>query len=232
MKKIFKEYFTLNTSQRIGMLILLLILSLLILIKIFLPYFYTPSPPLNSYKIKTQIDSLLTQKELENNQDSLNITDSTFQEKNDTFFQIKHFKEPSYPRTYSYSQQEIVELNSLDSVSILKIRGVPRFVLTRILKYKELLGGYSNTFQLKEIYGMNDTLFSKINAQIKVDPSKVTKINVNTADFKILLKHPYLEYPEVKKLVAFRKSESLTNEDVNDLLGNELYVKIAPYLSY
>ncbi|MDR1414384.1 MAG: helix-hairpin-helix domain-containing protein [Odoribacteraceae bacterium] len=89
-----------------------------------------------------------------------------------------------------------VELNGADSVALVKIRGIGPYYASRILRYREQLGGFHDVQQLKELrmtYLDIDTLLP----HFTVDPARVRKRAMDTMSFASLLRHPYLEYEDV-----------------------------------
>ncbi len=129
----------------------------------------------------------------------------------------------------------LIELNSADTNELTKIKGIGRAYARRIVKYRQLLGGFVNKEQLLEVYGMDSTRYQRINEHIEVDISKINRLNVNTATFKELLKHPYLSYEVVQNIVNFRnnvrpfkKVDELKNIE---LVDEDLMSKIAKYLT-
>ncbi len=94
-------------------------------------------------------------------------------------------------------QEEPLELNTADSCALVAIRGIGPYYASRILRYRERLGGYYAVRQLKEIkmtyFNVDSSahLFTA-NAQL------IRKKDLNTMSFKEVLRHPYLDYEEVK----------------------------------
>ncbi|MFZ1750818.1 MAG: helix-hairpin-helix domain-containing protein, partial [Saprospiraceae bacterium] len=86
---------------------------------------------------------------------------------------------------------EIIELNSADSLKILSIKGVGPVTTRNILYFRKRLGGFIDKNQLLELNIIPDTLFELIHHIVTVDPSDIVKININTADYKTFITHPY-----------------------------------------
>jgi competence ComEA-like helix-hairpin-helix protein len=128
-----------------------------------------------------------------------------------------------------------IEINSADTTELIKLKGIGPVFAKRIIKYRELLGGFVNTEQLKEVYGLNEQLFNQINSFIHADPSKIKKINLNTASFKEINKHPYISYEQTKKIVLYRSKKgkllNINELKENDLLPADIYEKVSKYLS-
>ncbi|MBK7666026.1 MAG: helix-hairpin-helix domain-containing protein [Sphingobacteriaceae bacterium] len=135
----------------------------------------------------------------------------------------------------SKKQIKVVELNTVDSIGLLPLPGIGPAYAKRILKYRSLLGGFYSTEQLKEVYGFTDSLFQIVKAYVKVDASLVTKIDLNTEDFKKLNAHPYISYEDTKSIFNYRrKNGPITKlEHLRVCIYDEEQLKkIIPYLSF
>jgi DNA uptake protein ComE-like DNA-binding protein len=125
------------------------------------------------------------------------------------------------------------ELNSVDSTGLISISGIGNTFAKRILKYRSLLGGYVAIEQLKEVYGFNDELYTKVKGNFTVNATLVKKINLNTDEFKVINKHPYISYEICKIIFDWRKKTSITASNLNDILKDDvLYQKLLPYLKF
>lgn len=126
-----------------------------------------------------------------------------------------------------------LELNTADSLSLIGLKGIGPGYAKRILKYRSLLGGFVDIAQVKEIYGMTDELYQLIASQCTVNTAAIKKININAVDFKTLNKHPYMDYELTKHIFNFKRTTSITEANVAQLIeDDELLVKIKPYLEY
>lgn len=125
----------------------------------------------------------------------------------------------------------IIELNSTDSIALNNIFS-NKSLVSRIIKYRSLLGGYYLTEQLLEVYGFKDV---KAIDQFITDTSTIKKININKAEFKEIVKHPYISYDETKAIFTYRKVMGNFNsvDDIRKykLISSDTYKKIRPYLS-
>lgn len=131
--------------------------------------------------------------------------------------------------------KELVELNTADSLSIVYIKGIGPSFTKRIIKYRTMLGGFHSLNQLKEVYGMTDSLYYLINSQIKIDANTITKIPINSIDFNTLRKHPYFNFQTAQAIINFRFKHGKLNENDIKQLGvftEEKLNLILPYLSY
>lgn len=128
-----------------------------------------------------------------------------------------------------------IELNSADSVELLKIRGVGPVFASRIIKYRRKLGGFTSVEQLQEVYGIDSSRFSQIASQVMTDSIDIIKININTATITELKKHPYLDYYLAKAIIDKRiQKGSYSNvNDLQDIFSKKpgLFEKVAPYFT-
>ena len=127
-----------------------------------------------------------------------------------------------------------VELNSADSTILVQLKGIGPSYAKRILKYRELLGGYVSKDQLLEVYGMDSARFVPIMENIHVDTTDRVRLNVNSADVKELLKHPYIDLNLAKAVVNYREQHG-RYRSVQDLrkihiLNEQTYQRLRPYV--
>lgn len=103
----------------------------------------------------------------------------------------------------------IVNLNTTDTVQLLELPEIGPFFARNIIEYREKLGGYVAKEQLLEVYGFDTSRYEIISPYINVDSVPIRKVRVNYDDFKTILKHPYIEYEDVKKVVNYRESKGM-----------------------
>jgi hypothetical protein len=144
-------------------------------------------------------------------------------------------KKPAY-RARTWSAPSPVGLNEADSVALLKLPGIGPVFAGRIVKYRRLLGGYSRLEQLSEIYGMRQETLDLVTQYLVLDTTALEKLMLNKCEFRDLLRHPYLEYEDVKALVHYIDLEGEIRSYVeirdNGLLADSTLDRIAPYLDF
>ncbi len=128
----------------------------------------------------------------------------------------------------------LVELNAADTTQLKSLKGIGSYYSNRIVKYRNILGGFVSVQQLEEVYGLKPEVVSHNLGKIIVDTSLVKRINVNTASVNDLKAHPYINWNMANSIVQIREShgnyEALREIKKSDLVNDELYRKIAPYL--
>lgn len=127
-----------------------------------------------------------------------------------------------------------IELNSCSANDLQQISGIGDKLSKRIIKYRNRLGGFYSINQLTEVYGIEADLITKNKDFFVVNKNDISKININSIGFKELLKHPYTSYNQTKIILNFREVHGLFKSvdeiRANDLVNEEDYVKIAPYM--
>lgn len=140
----------------------------------------------------------------------------------------------TYTRKSNPSQP--VDINNADTAALQQLYGIgPAFAL-RIVKYRELLGGYTRKEQLLEVYGMDAERYNGFADHITLDPTKVRKIDINNATVAQLKRHPYLDYYQARAIVDYIK-QGHNIHDINDLLKVNLIdpttaTKIQGYIQF
>jgi len=145
----------------------------------------------------------------------------------------QNITEQQEPKTKK--QLKTIELNTADSAALLPLPGIGPSFAKRIIKYRDLLGGYYAVEQLKEVYGLNDTLFNLVKDHVKVNPFLIKKINLNTENFKELNAHPYISYEDTKAIFNYRRKTGSINslEQLKVCISDEAQLKkLTPYLPF
>ncbi len=127
-----------------------------------------------------------------------------------------------------------VDLNNLSEEEFKELGGFWKYNAVRIVKYRNLLGGYYKKEQLLEVYGMKREYYLKVADDIIIDKSTIEKIHLNFAEVSELGRHQYITYKEAEQILdyrnkhgAYKKLEDLFEKEV---ISKSLYDKISPYL--
>ncbi len=157
-------------------------------------------------------------------------------EKTNKNFILKENKEPSpINNKKTIVKNPVIELNSSDSIELCTAKGIGPSYAKRIIKYRVLLGGFYSVVQLKEVYGISDSTFSFITNHntFLVDTTFIQKININTANFKTMIKHPYLSKDLVVKILQKQKKrEQINTSNIKELISEKELEKIIHYIEY
>lgn len=130
----------------------------------------------------------------------------------------------------------LIDLNLADSAQLQSIKGLGPVFASRIIRYRDRLGGFYSKDQLREVFGLDSSKFAQWTPQFKLSISNLRKINVNTAEFNDFKKHPYLNYKQVNAIIQYRKQHgefhALSDLSKIALLNAEILRKLEPYLQF
>lgn len=142
---------------------------------------------------------------------------------------------PTSVKTFSNTSKKvpILELNSTDSIALLDLPQIGEVMASRIQRYRDRLGGFVSHEQLYEVKGMDSARFATVRPYLQLDPNAIRKLEVNRDEFKTLLRHPYLEYEQVKAIVNHRERKGLIRnwEQLKGIVG-EVNPLLEPYITY
>ncbi len=149
---------------------------------------------------------------------------------------ISVYPSPNSNYTKKAKENIMVEINSADSVTLTTISGIGPSFASRILKYKNRLGGFNHINQLKEVYGIDSIKFEQIKNQIRIDNSNIVLIKINECTFEQLKSFPYLAYKQSNAIIAYRKQHGnyKNQSDLSKIaiLNAETIQKIIPYIKF
>jgi DNA uptake protein ComE-like DNA-binding protein len=136
----------------------------------------------------------------------------------------------------SLAQKSLTDINTCDSAELVRLPGIGPVLSARILKYRNYLGGYASTSQLKEVYGLSPETYELIKSRVTADPKAIKRIGINTADYKELSRLRYIEKYEISAILKYRELKGRI-DDINELTDNKLITvekaqKVGPYLRY
>ena len=128
-----------------------------------------------------------------------------------------------------------IEINTADSAQFYTLKMLGRYNANKIIRFRARAGGFMNKQQLLEFEIISDSLYELIEPYILVDPKGIQKINLNTADYKTFIKHPYFDPETIQKILKYRKQHG-DFKDVRHLrrirsLKEEIGERIIPYLT-
>jgi len=142
----------------------------------------------------------------------------------------------SYVRTEKFSPGTIVELNSADTTTLKKVPGIGSGFANRIVRYRELLGGFYTVQQLAEVYGIDEDRYIAFAPWFTVDESFIKKLHINSLPQDSLSRHPYINYRQARAIVQQRTQKKVISGWENFVLLDEFTEhdkdRILPYLSF
>ena len=129
----------------------------------------------------------------------------------------------------------MVDINEADTSILDRLPGIGNKLASRIVNFREKLGGFYAVEQIAEIYGLPDSTFQKIRERLVIGTTPVRKLNINTATRDELKVHPYLKWSLANSIVEYRSQhgnyKSLDELKKINIIDESTFQKISPYLS-
>lgn len=156
------------------------------------------------------------------------------------YVQLDTLVNNKYPsRTYTTYQPKTVapvELNTADSQALVKLYGIGPKMASKIITYRNEVGGFFTVNQLTEIWGFDPLLLDELKGKITVDVAQVRYLRINQVTYEELKKHPYLRYKQAAALVNYRKQHGpfTSAKDLKNVLiiPDSTCRKLEPYLRF
>lgn len=128
-----------------------------------------------------------------------------------------------------------IEINSADTFDFQKLAGIGSWYAKRIIKYRNLLGGFSRKEQIKEVYNFPEETYLKIEKHVFVDTLLISKLRINFLEYAELIQHPYLDKNAVKLILKARETDGAFKNisEVEAIKGfdADMFRRIRPYVT-
>ena len=130
----------------------------------------------------------------------------------------------------------LIDINSADSATLRKVRGIGEKTVVAVMEYRKLLGGFVRKEQIAELKCVTEENFLRISEQIYCDSCKISKIDINFAPAYEFEHHPYMSRRAAKLILETRESKggwnSIEEMQSDDIFTEEQAKAIAPYLLF
>lgn len=127
------------------------------------------------------------------------------------------------------------DVNTCTVEQLKKIPSIGNSLPYKIISFREKLGGFVNMAQVKETYGMTDSVFKHILQYLHFQPTEIRKLNINTATDFELNAHPYIDKTLSKAMIIYRQQhggyQSVADIKKIVFVKQDLFNKIEPYLT-
>lgn len=134
------------------------------------------------------------------------------------------------------SRFKLVRINTADSLDWLALPGIGPKLSGRILSYRHALGGFVAREQIREVYGLADSVYRQLLPMLELDQLEVRKIPVNSATQEELGRHPYIRWKLAQAIIQYRTANGSLKgmEDLGKihLIDDALLKKLGPYCEF
>jgi DNA uptake protein ComE-like DNA-binding protein len=227
IKEVIEEYFVFSKRERLG----IYVLSFITIMVWAIPYFFASDDTIEDVFQITylQIDSAREQ----------------LIKQQQAYKQVKYINwngkvamsENQNTTRFIPKQIVVLDVNMADSVELERLPAIGEKLSSRIVRYRDRLGGFMELAQLKEVYGLSDSTYQIISPLLKIAKDfKPRQIDINKAEYSDLRKHPYTNNTFIKLVLAYRKIHGNFTSQVDlekvEQVDKLVLNKLAPYLVY
>lgn len=126
------------------------------------------------------------------------------------YIAIARMDKPVRPMTYAggtgqTTPIEVLDINAAPATAWQQLPGIGAYRAQQIVRFREKLGGFVSPAQVAETRGLPDSVFQKIQGQLRLETSLFRKINLNTATVAEFNAHPYFSFKQGQLIVAYRE---------------------------
>lgn len=134
-----------------------------------------------------------------------------------------------------YRMPASIDVNRADTTEWISLPGIGSRLASRIVAFRDKLGGFVSINQVAETFGLSDSTFQMIRSRLVCTNPDIRRININRATVEELRVHPYIRYPIAGAIIQYRKQhgEFAAVDDLRKLVmvTPEIFTRISPYLS-
>lgn len=119
------------------------------------------------------------------------------------FMQIKHetrknksqdWSSKKYENKAAKKKQRKVDINTANAEDFKQLKGIGDKRAKTIIKFRTALNGFHSVEQIKEVYGIDSSLFAQLEPYLSLDPSQFKRMNVFTLSADSLQTHRFINY--------------------------------------
>lgn len=211
-----RVHFGFSKAETNGTLVLLLLASICLLLPQGLRWYYSTKP------------------EVTHDQD-IALLEETLMLLSAKEHKIEHIDTRPKPLPCRPQALQTFDINTADAVQFSAIKGIGPVLSARILKFRHNLGGFTNQAQYQEIYGLRPEVLTRLKQHTYICVGfQPSKLDINTADFRTLVTHPYITYQQARRMVHHRSQNGpfTTIEELTSLklMDESTLIKVKPYL--
>lgn len=140
------------------------------------------------------------------------------------------------PSTFHPPPSPPLDINEADSTTWEALPGIGPKLASRIIKFREALGGFYQVSQVAEVFGLPDSVYQRIGPRLTCPSSALQYLSLNTSTQAELARHPYIKRTLAAQIIAYRNTNGAFR-DVEQIMNlhtvdSALYKRIRPYLTH
>lgn len=130
----------------------------------------------------------------------------------------------------------ILCLNTADTTELQLLRGIGRYTASRIVRYREQLGGYTSPEQLREIENLHTETLDSVLPHLIICGDSLRQIPINKTGVESLTRHPYITFTQAQAIYELRRKKvrltSIQDLKVLPELTDSDLQRLSPYITF
>jgi len=115
---------------------------------------------------------------------------------------FKNFSLKAFPQK---EKIDIIDINLATKEDLIRVYGIGEAISMRILKHKEVIGGFISMDQMQDVWGLSPEVIESLNNHFAiVSVPNIKKIDINNASLKELTQFYYFRYSLAKEIITYR----------------------------
>jgi competence protein ComEA len=157
-------------------------------------------------------------------------------EKADSIYRRTSLKNtPGMSFPHNNKKLHSTDINLADSSDWASLPGIGEKLASRIVHFRDKLGGFYRAEQIGETFGLPDSSFQRIKPCLLCSSALFRRINLNSATIEELRAHPYIRWQLAKIIIDYRQQHGgfHSPDELLQLARMEplQYEKLKPYLT-
>jgi len=111
---------------------------------------------------------------------------------------------PERPVTEQRAPSVQIELTKAHAQDLLVLPGVEPVLSQRIVRFREVLGGFHDIDDLYDVFGLDSSVVDDAKSWVTVDATLLRPFCLDTVSFRSMLRHPRFDVETTKKLMRAR----------------------------
>ncbi|HOY17659.1 MAG TPA: helix-hairpin-helix domain-containing protein [Haliscomenobacter sp.] len=145
-----------------------------------------------------------------------------------------------YPERKPYKKEtkpcSPIDVNTSDTSAWQSLRGIGPVLANRIVKFRDKLGGFYTLEQVRETYGLADSVFQKILPCLTLGNPGLKPLLINQATLNEMATHPYIGFKAARGILNWKDQHGpfTKPEDLEEVvaLEKQKLERLRPYLQF
>ncbi len=123
-----------------------------------------------------------------------------------------------------------IDVNMASEADWKSLPGIGEVLSKRIVRFRDMIGGFRELEQVKKTYGISDSLFQSLQPFLLLEPANIPKADLNKVSAKELSQLASIPFPVARSIIDYRKQNGpfQTMDDLKKLpwVSDSLLIRV------